>query len=93
MKTELRKSAANTHMSATFPHFFSRSGRRQPAAGSRSAVYVRRVTKAIHFCRMFRSWGKEKEVDKVVDFFAKDHGTVVVSEAVCLTHKVDIADR
>ena len=30
---------------------------------------------------------------KVRDFFTKERGSIVVSEAVCLTHKVDIADR
>ncbi len=40
-----------------------------------------------------RSWGEEDDVDKVRDFFAKERGSIVVSEAVCLTHKVDIADK
>ena len=49
---------------------------------------------SVGFPHLFsRSWGKEDDVDKVVDFFTKERGSIVVSEAVCLTHKVDIADR
>jgi hypothetical protein len=40
-----------------------------------------------------RSWSDSKDVDKMADFFVKERGSVALSEAICLTQKIDIADR
>ncbi|XP_023334770.1 uncharacterized protein LOC111706201 [Eurytemora carolleeae] len=39
-----------------------------------------------------RSWGDNKDVEKVRNFFTKEQGSISVTEAICLTHRVDIAD-
>ena len=33
------------------------------------------------------------DVDHVKNFFVKEGGSIAVTEAVCLTHKIDISDR
>ena len=40
-----------------------------------------------------RSWSDSDDVGKILNFFAKERGSIALSEAVCLTHKIDIADR
>ena len=48
----------------------------------------------IRFPALFsRSWEKENDVNKVKDFFVKEKGTIAVTEALCITHKVDISDE
>ena len=39
-----------------------------------------------------RSWTQNKDRERIKDFFTKEGGSIVVTEAVCLTHKVDISD-
>ena len=38
-----------------------------------------------------RSWSNSEDVEKVKDFFIKEGGSIVITEATCLTHKVDIS--
>ena len=33
------------------------------------------------------------DVDQVKKFFVQEEGSIAVTEAVCLTHKIDISDR
>ncbi|CAB4058247.1 unnamed protein product [Lepeophtheirus salmonis] len=40
-----------------------------------------------------RSWSQSNDVEKMKDFFKKDRGSITVSQATCITHKVDIADK
>ena len=40
-----------------------------------------------------RSWSDGDDVGKVLNFFVKERGSIAISEAVCLTHKIDIADK
>ena len=35
---------------------------------------------------------QNKDREKIKDFYTKEGGSIVVTEAVCLTHKVDISD-
>ena len=37
-----------------------------------------------------RSWSNTDDVGSVQDFFSKEHGSIVTTEAICLTNKVDI---
>ena len=39
-----------------------------------------------------RSWEKDGGINNVKDFFVKEKGTIAVTEALCITHKVDISD-
>ena len=39
-----------------------------------------------------RSWEKEEGINKIKDFFVKEKGSIAVTEALCITHKVDISD-
>ena len=39
-----------------------------------------------------RSWEKEEGINNIKDFFVKEKGSIVVTEAQCITHKVDISD-
>merc|ERR1711974_380942 len=39
-----------------------------------------------------RAWSTNKDREKIKDFFTRERGSVVVTEAICLTHKVDISD-
>ena len=39
-----------------------------------------------------RSWEKEEGINNIKDFFIKEKGSIVVTEAQCITHKVDISD-
>ena len=39
-----------------------------------------------------RSWEKDENVNNIKDFFVKEKGTIAVTEALCITHKVDISD-
>ena len=39
-----------------------------------------------------RSWEKEDNINNVKDFFVKEKGSIAVTEALCITHKVDISD-
>ena len=39
-----------------------------------------------------RSWSDNEDIDSVKDFFVKEGGSVAITEAVCLTHRVDISD-
>ena len=39
-----------------------------------------------------RSWADNRDRKSVRDFFVKEGGAIAVTEAICLTHKVDIAD-
>ena len=40
-----------------------------------------------------RSWSDTDDVRRIMDFFVKERGSIALSEAVCLTHKIDIADK
>lgn len=37
-----------------------------------------------------RSWSSTNDVEDIQDFFAKEHGSIVTTEAICLTNQVDI---
>ena len=39
-----------------------------------------------------RSWSDNKDINRVKDFFVKESGSIAITEAVCLTHRVDISD-
>ena len=39
-----------------------------------------------------RSWSNSQDIDRVKDFFVKEKGSVAITDAVCLTHKIDISD-
>ena len=39
-----------------------------------------------------RSWSNNEDITRVKNFFVKEKGSVAITEAVCLTHKVDISD-
>ena len=39
-----------------------------------------------------RSWSNNKDRESVVKFYVKEGGSIAVTEALCLTHKVDISD-
>jgi hypothetical protein len=40
-----------------------------------------------------RSTSRDNEIQKVRDFLIKDHGSIAISQAVCTTHRIDIAPR
>ena len=47
----------------------------------------------VRFPSLFsRSWEKEEDINKIKDFFVREKGTIAVTQAVCITHKVDISD-
>ena len=39
-----------------------------------------------------RSWSQNEDINRVKDFFVKERGAIAITEAVCLTHRVDISD-
>ena len=39
-----------------------------------------------------RSWSDNKDINRVKDFFVKESGSIAITDAVCLTHRVDISD-
>ena len=39
-----------------------------------------------------RSWSNNEDINQVKDFFVKEKGSVAITDAVCLTHKIDISD-
>ncbi len=46
---------------------------------------------SLTFPPMFsRSWSNSEDIQNVMQFFAQEHGTVVTTEAVCLTNNVNI---
>ena len=48
------------------------------------------VRNFIHPCS--RSWQDQDDIEKVQSFFTQEKGSITVTEAICLTHRVDIAD-
>ena len=46
---------------------------------------------SLSFPPMFsRSWSNSEDIENVQTFFTKEHGTIVTTEAICLTNNVDI---
>ena len=39
-----------------------------------------------------RSWESSENINNIKDFFVKEKGSIAVTEALCITHKVDISD-
>ena len=39
-----------------------------------------------------RSWSNNEDINRVKDFYVKEGGAIAITEAVCLTHRVDIGD-
>ena len=77
MKESLQRSRKNTRLSTGFPSMFSRSWGKEDDADEVKERWVPQIRPWSHWCCF-----------KVADFFARQRGAIVVSEAVCLTHKV-----
>ena len=39
-----------------------------------------------------RSWESSENINNIKDFFVKENGSIAVTEALCITHKVDNSD-
>ena len=40
-----------------------------------------------------RSWENSEDIKKVKEFFTKEKGSIAVTEATCITHRVDVSDK
>ena len=48
---------------------------------------------SIRFPNLFsRSWEKQDDINQIKDFFVKEKGSIAVTQALCITHKVDVSD-